>query len=192
MSIYYIENQNGTYHSEDNVRHFSKLSGAEAYEYLKTPEGSVKHFMRANDYEDGGEDVFVEIPESYIKKHLVSKRHEQYLNDCKKNSEYTLVSLYAISDSGGDTEMISGEELIADESMDVFEIVNNRINLERLREALTHLNPKERELLRCFYFGEHSYSEREYAEQFGLPCMTVHNRKQAVLRKLRNFLKNQK
>ena len=52
MAIYYIENPNGKYPSEDGSRRFDKLSGRTAYEYLQTTEGKGIRFMKANEAED--------------------------------------------------------------------------------------------------------------------------------------------
>ena len=67
MAIYYYEDQNGKYSSHTDARRFSRVSGKEAYAYLKSAEGKTRRFMKSNDYEDGGDDVFVEIPAEYIR-----------------------------------------------------------------------------------------------------------------------------
>lgn len=96
MAIYYIENENGSFKSADGNRCFMKLSGRQAYEYLKTPEGQNKRFMRTSSHEDGCEEEFVEIPSTLMKQHRKDERHKQYVSDCMENSGLITISLYAI------------------------------------------------------------------------------------------------
>ena len=69
MAIYYIENENGTFLSEDGKRKFMRLCGREAYDYLRSAEGKKKRFMKTGASEDGGEDEYVEVPLTYMHKH---------------------------------------------------------------------------------------------------------------------------
>ena len=55
IKIYYIEDKNGKYVSEDGTRRFTKLEGREAYAFLKTPKGKKKRFMRISSIEDNEE-----------------------------------------------------------------------------------------------------------------------------------------
>ena len=96
MAIYYIENENGNILSEDGSKHFMKLSGKQAYEYLKSEEGRQKRFMRTSSHEDGGEEEFVEVPSTHIRRHRRDERHEQYVSDCIEGSGLITISLYAM------------------------------------------------------------------------------------------------
>ena len=46
MAIYYYEDQNGKYSSHTDARRFSRVSGKEAYAYLKSAEGKTRRFMK--------------------------------------------------------------------------------------------------------------------------------------------------
>ena len=94
MAIYYYEDQNGKYSSHADARRFSRVSGKEAYAYLKSAEGKTRRFMKSNDYEDGGEDVFVEIPAEYIRDYRQGERREQYVNE---NSHGIDAARYSVS-----------------------------------------------------------------------------------------------
>ena len=96
MAIYYYEDQNGKYSSHTDARRFSRVSGKEAYAYLKSAEGKTRRFMKSNDYEDGGDDVFVEIPAEYIRDYRQGERREQYVNDIREDAGFTEISLYAM------------------------------------------------------------------------------------------------
>lgn len=100
MAIYYIENPNGKYPSEDGSRRFDKLSGKDAYAYLQTEEGKSKRFMKANDAEDDGDIVYVEVRKKDIPAFRVDERREQYVNDCIEQSGIITISLYACENLG--------------------------------------------------------------------------------------------
>lgn len=186
MAIYYIENENGSFKSADGTKCFMRLSGRQAYEYLKSPEGQNKRFMRTSSHEDGGEEEFVEIPSSLMKQHRKDERHKQYVSDCMENSGLITISLYAMEDDEG-SDLSSGEELIPDPSSNVEAQVLHEISLEILRSALKALTDEERKLIYALYLSERRCSERKLAEIMGVSQVAVHKRKNAVLEKLRNF-----
>ena len=147
MAIYYYEDQNGKYSSHTDARRFSRVSGKEAYAYLKSAEGKTRRFMKSNDYEDGGDDVFVEIPAEYIRDYRQGERREQYVNDIREDAGFTEISLYAMQGDGNPDDLLSGEELIADESVDVVAEVMHKMELETLRKALLSLSESEYRLM---------------------------------------------
>ena len=61
MSIYYIENENGTFLSPDGKRRFIRLRGKAACRYLSSPEGKQKRFFKTTTEESGGESEGVYI-----------------------------------------------------------------------------------------------------------------------------------
>ena len=54
MSIYYFENENGTFFSEDGKRRFIRLSGKEAYDYMRENKSGDSYFVQTvtDDTED--------------------------------------------------------------------------------------------------------------------------------------------
>lgn len=186
MAIYYIEHENGSFLSSNGVRRFIRLSGKEAYAYLKTEEGRSKRFVRTSSCEDGGEEEFVEIPTSHVSQHRKGERRVQYVSDCIENSGFVTISLYAMEDDEG-SDLSSGEDLISNPSSDVEAQVLHEISLEILRSALKALTDEERKLVHALYLSERRCSERKLAEIMGISQVAVHKRKNAVLEKLRNF-----
>ena len=98
MAIYYIENEKGTFPSEDGKRKFMRLCGREAYDYLRSAEGKKKRFMKTSAHEDGGEDEYVEVLLAYMRKHRQDERRVQYVSDCIEKSSMVAVSFYAMAD----------------------------------------------------------------------------------------------
>ena len=174
MAIYYYEDQNGKYRSYADARRFSRISGKEAYIYLKSAEGKTKRFMKANDYEDGGDEVFVEIPAEYIK-------------DIRENTGFTEISLYAMQGNGNPDDLLSGEELIADESVDVAAEVMHKMDLETLRKALRSLSESEYRLIYDLFLSNPPMKEADVAKKLGKTQQMINKDKNRMLKKLRNF-----
>lgn len=186
MAIYYIENENGNILSEDGSKHFMKLSGKQAYEYLKSEEGRQKRFMRTSSHEDGGEEEFVEVPSTHIRRHRRDERHEQYVSDCIEGSGLITISLYAMEDDKN-SDYASGEELIADSSSSVEEQALHDMDLEALHRALQTLNDDELRMIHALYFSKKRCSERQLAKKMGISHVAVHKRKNTILEKLKKF-----
>ena len=187
MAIYYYEDQNGKYRSYANARRFSRVSGKEAYAYLKSAEGKAKRFMKANDYEDGGDEVFVEIPVEYIKDYRQDERRKQYVNDIRENTGFTEISLYAMQGNGNPDDLLSGEELIADESVDVVAEVMHKMELETLRKALRALSESEYQLIYDLFLKDNPLTERDLSKKYKVSQPIIHKRKMQIFEKLRKF-----
>lgn len=186
MAIYYIENKNGSFKSADGTKCFIRLSGRQAYEYLKSPEGQNKRFMRTSAHEDGGEEEFVEIPSLLMKQHRKDERHEQYVSDCMENSRLITISLYAMEDDA-DSDLSSGEELIADPSSDVEDQAIHEINLETLHRALRTLTDEEIYIIEALYLNEKRLSEQELSVLMGVSQQAISKRSLRILAKLKKF-----
>lgn len=186
MAIYYIENENGSYLSSDGSKCFMKLSGRQAYEYLKSTEGQMKRFIRTSSHEDGREEEFVEVPSTFIQQHRKQERHEQYVSDCMENSGLVTISLYAM-EADESSEVASGEELIADPVSAVEEQVLYEMELETLHRAIQTLSAAEQQLIRDLYLSDPPLTVREVGEKYGVHYVTISKRRKDVLKKLRDF-----
>ena len=186
MAIYYIENENGTFLSEDGKRRFIRLCGREAYDYLRSAEGKKKRFMKTSTQEDGGEEEYVEVPLAYMRKHRKDERREQYVSDCIEGSGVITISLYAM-ENDDTVDYASGEELISDPASDVESEVFRKMEKETLRKALEMLTEDEMKIIKAMYFSDRPVTEREMAADLGISQGSVHKRKQAIFRKIKNF-----
>lgn len=187
MAIYYYEDQNGKYSSHTDARRFSRVSGKEAYAYLKSAEGKTRRFMKSNDYEDGGDDVFVEIPAEFIRDYRQGERREQYVNDIREDAGFTEISLYAMQGDGNPNDLLSGEELIADESVDVVAEVMHKMELETLRKALLSLSESEYQLIYDLFLKDNPLTERDLSKIYKVSQPIIHKRKMQIFEKLRKF-----
>ena len=174
MSIYYIENENGTYFSEDGKRKFIRLEGREAYDYLQHKKDNDIRFLQTTTL-DGKEKVFIEIPSD--KKHIArdGERHAQYSKNCKKKSGIVTLSIEELSYSRG----IKGEELLEDKTANTEQTVVMNLEYENLHKALHTLTPLEYQIINLLYLSNEPMSEEKIGEMLGVS-------QQRITRKAKN------
>lgn len=186
MSTYYIEDQNGDFFSVDKKRRFIKLSGTEAYKYLSIHKD--KRFYSLPSDKETDDPIYIEIPKSKIKSFRKEERHTQYLSECKRKSGFSDISFYSFeeNESGGQS---TGEEVVADDDVDVEKIVIHRIELEELKKALNYLSKEEQEIITHLYSNE-PITIRELSKKMNVHYSTISRKHNAILRKLKKILKN--
>ena len=185
MKIYFIESENGTLFSADKKRRFIRLIGKEAFLYLNSDEGKKKRFFKTESENDGGDEIFIEIPPTKIRDARKPERREQYVNDCKKESDIETIYISDIEVDDG----ITGEELIAsqDESVDTLAI--RSLDLKTLKKALSTLSEKEYEVIEKMFLVPNPMTERELAALLNVSQPAVHKRKNSAFKKIKNFFK---
>lgn len=184
MAMYYIENENGTFLSEDGKRRFIRLCGREAYDYLRSAEGKKKRFMKTSTREDGGEEEYVEVPLAYMRKHRKDERHRQYVSDTRNESGITVISVNDLISSDGE---VTGIDVIQDDSVDIEETVIHAGEIETLHKALETLTEEELWLVTKLYLSDEPTKELQLSRETGIPQKTLNDRKMRVLAKLKNF-----
>ncbi len=186
MSIYYIEDKNGDYFSTDRKKRFIRLSGKAAYEYLSAHR--EKRFYKLAPEDESEENVFIEVPTSKVSHIRKDERRAQYVADIRKKSGISEISLYAIkgSDHG---ERCTGEELIEDVAIDVESTAIHNIELEKLYQAVQSLSEDEQELVARLY-SKKPTTIIDLSKEWNVHYSTISRRHKAILRKLKNFLKN--
>ena len=184
--IYYFEDKNGEYTSADGSRRFTKLEGNAAYEYLRSPMGKGRRFMKLVD-RDSDDDfkcvIHIEVPRNGIKAFRKYERHEQYIADVVKACDYEVLSLDYAETDDGETLI----ETVADESVDVEKEAFHQINLAILRKALNLLTEDEYALINALYLQENTMTLQAYAKSLGVSYTTIDSRKKRILRKLKNY-----
>ena len=74
----------------------------------------------------------------------------------------------------------------SDEQENLESVVLHKLEVDRLRTALSQLAPEERALILALFFEEKT--ERQYADELGVYRNAVHVRKMKVLKKLKKIL----
>ena len=142
-------------------------------------------FYRTQTEETGGDTVLVEVPPEKVKTVRKEERRKQYVNDCMKNKEFTILHLGDMDSDDG----ITGEELIAsqDESVDTLAI--RSLDLKTLKKALSTLSDKEYEVIEKMFLVPNPMTERELAALLNVSQPAIHKRKNSAFKKIKNFFK---
>lgn len=187
MKIYFIESENGTLFSADKKRRFIRLIGKEAFLYLNSDEGKKKRFFKTESENDGGDEIFIEIPPTKIRDARKPERREQYVNDCKKESD--IETIY-ISDIEVDDDQVSGDEVIHYDEDSVEDIVDKKWDKKSLSLALSSLSEDERFIIEQLIIRDKPMKAVELAKILGVSESAVSQRKMTILKKLKKILKN--
>lgn len=183
MKIYYVEDKNGRYASADGSRRFTKLEGKAAYEFLMSPQGKERRFMKLTNTENDDDEINVEVSSEEMKAFRTYERRQQYVADNEKEKSYIVISLNYIDCESKEQNMKS----LIDVDSDVEATVFRQINLEILRSALDALDEDEHALIYALYLQEHPMTESEYAMHIRISQQAVHKRKSAILQKLKKY-----
>jgi len=95
---------------------------------------------------------------------------------CEKTRDGSVLSLDKFNDEGYE---------VAD-SVDLAELVADKLLLEQLVKALEDLDPDERSLINGLFYNDRT--ERDYASEVGISHQAVGKRKQKVIEKLRAIM----
>lgn len=130
---------------------------------------------------------FIKIENSLLE---VSKREYEIIESEDQRRKYVKriekkkVISYDNKDENG-TVLINS---IKDVNYDIESEVERKLEIERLKKALLQLNDDEYKLIKELFYKE--IPLREYARINGIPFTTVQGRKDKIIKKLKNILKN--
>ena len=163
---------------------WQELTGKGFYSFIKKPENKERHFIKL--YGDNESDSIIMI-ESTEKEYIAwrkDKDHCDWIRKGQMSTGYQVVSYHAMETEDG----CFGEELLPDETVSVEDDCFLLMDKKILKSALKQLTEEEYRLMAYFYLNDEKGTERGYAAITGLPQKTVHNRKVAVLKKIKRFI----
>lgn len=158
------------------------VQGKELEEIITTPEWKRKEFIFQK--QQNGEQIGIEVPESKRKESRAEKNRKVYLRKVMAERDISITSLDVII---GSEEKGSGEDVIADESANIEEIIFAREDMETLKQAINGLSEEEYHIIFSLYLAESRKTERDLAKEMNITQATVNRRKGAILRKMKNF-----
>ena len=156
-----------------DVVEWIEMSGAEYLDFVRDPENKDRFFLNMKN-------VVLECSKEEYLQSRTEKRRSDYLAESKKG--WTIISLFAQVDKES-----TGEEVIPDPDADVEENILHTLAVQRVREVVDALPEEDAALLRALYLQTPPLTLRAYSEKTGIPVMTLHYRKEKLLR----FLKQQ-
>ena len=183
--IFYILDGNGEFLSEDGKKRYRALTGQALYQYLRTEEGKKKCFDVWQD-DDRAVMVGVEVPPERAKIYEAEKRRRWYVYAVMEELDISITSLDVVLDA--ENEMVNGEHALPSLSIDIEDVLVEKIEKEELHKAIQRLTKEEWEFIKAPFFD--GYSERDYAKKTGVYHNAIHKKKLRILKKLKNFLKN--
>ena len=183
MSIYYFENENGSFLSENGKRRFIRLSGNAAYEYMRTNRSKDMYFIQTVTKETDGEKVFVEVPKNAVPEVRREINHDNYLSRVKRRQRKKNYIYYPLQIGDGKAVF----DKYGDDGHSVEDAVLHEIDLEILRRALKYLSEEELRIIRELYLSDKPIAERELSRRMNIPVTTLNYRKKRALNKLRRF-----
>lgn len=127
-----------------------------------------------------GQAVVIEVDED-LGNVIIDLRHKESNNNRKETRRRHLIPKN--KDTG---EEISIDEFLADKSKCVEEDVLNKIENERLRQAMERLLPEQRELLIKVYYQNNKLID--LAKEYGVSFQAIQNRLKKIYEKLKKFL----
>lgn len=181
---FYIKDENGIYLSTDGKTNYICLEGAALYDFLNSEEGKKRTFYV--DIDENGDKVGIEAEPKMITACNEQHERDRYRNKVKAQLNITIISNNTMVSIPGEDE-IELVQTFVDEDADVEADAMHNLDLETMRKALQRLTDEEYHLIYHLYLCKNPVTERKYADIKGLHYMTVHNRKNAILKKLKNF-----
>lgn len=156
-----------------------EMSGGEYYQFIIDPKNKGRLFVDMSD-------VVLEVTAAEASDYKAEMNHNYYIRTWENG--WSTVSLYAIEGTNG----YSGEEVIVDQAQDVEAEVLMRLDSEAVRMALSQLDTASYFLIYALYLAKERKTVRQFSQENHIPVITVGNRKQRILKLLKNFLKFEK
>ena len=148
-----------------------EMSGAEYLDFVRDPENKDRLFLNMKN-------VVLECSKEEYLQSRTEKRRSDYLAESKRG--WTIISLFSQADKES-----TGEEVIPDPDADVEENILRTLAVQRVREVVDALPEEDAALLRALYLQTPPLTLRAYSEKTGIPVMTLHYRKEKLLRLLK-------
>lgn len=120
----------------------------------------------------------VEVTEEVYRSYYKLVERERYLDKLAKKNH---ISIEACNESG-----IQVEYIISQTEESIEDTIINQEMLDKLEQCLKMLPEQEQMLIHTLFFQ--GKSERQLSSEWGIPLMTLNDRKRRILQKLKKFL----
>ena len=120
----------------------------------------------------------VKVSEEIYKVYWREEEHEKYLGQVDRKKH--LLSFSSLDHDG------HFSETIVDEAIDVENIVETKIMIETVKNAISILNAEERDIIEGLYFNDETFSS--IARRKKVSYQAIQWRKNSILKKLRLLL----
>ena len=123
--------------------------------------------------------MLLEVGEDDYRLFYKNKRRQKYISEeSARAGEFSYNAL--------DTDEMSGEDILPDNSSSVSEAVTDKLLLEEMLRCFGRMSEDDRTLLTALYFEEKS--ERTLAKEFGVSQVAVHKRRHKAIARLKEMM----
>ena len=137
-----------------------------------------QNLLRNRRFIAAGNDALMEVSETEYRDFARLERRLRYLN--------YLDSIHHLERYGAIITDMNAQEINVQDADDVSEEAEKKILLKKLRICLSKLSAEQQELVQAIFFN--FLTEQEVAQKLGISQSAVSQRKNTVLRKLRNLI----
>ncbi len=127
--------------------------------------------------------MLLEVPPEEYKDFYKAIERNKYIK--KEEIRVKTISIDAISNSDDD---FIHKDVINDKNVNIEFEVERKEEISNLQKALSMLDESDYKLIKSLFYDERTI--REYANILGIPFTTIQNRKNRILKKLKEILKN--
>ena len=180
MKKFYVVDPNGTIKSSDGTKTYKVLKGKALKEFLSSEEGKERKFFIQQ--EENGDTIGIEVPIELYKKFKKDIDREAYLREVREELDVSEISIERklLGDEEG-----NGEEILADDAVDLDNFIIQGEEKIILEKALAELSFEEKQIVYGIFYE--NLTERALAEKLGLKKTYVHTKKLKILEKLKTF-----
>lgn len=160
------------------------MTGKDFYKFIKNPDNKNRYFMTLDDRICKDADIItMECTKEKYQEWRIEKHHEEYLDKYEREREFISINSYI-----PDSESMTYEEVIADESVDIEDDLMRVVKNQLLKEFFEGLSEKEKILINNLFIENKGLNELEVSKKLGIPRKTLNNKKLKLRKKLKNFL----
>ena len=180
MKKFYVVDPSGTIKSSDGTKTYKVLKGKALKEFLLSEEGKMRRFDICKDTR--GNCIGVELPPSMHQKHRKEENRKRYLAEMREELDISEISIERklLGDEEG-----NGEEILADDTVDLDNFIIQSEEKSILVQALAELSFEEKQIIHGIFYE--NLTERALAEKLGLKKTYVHTQKIKIIEKLKTF-----
>lgn len=125
--------------------------------------------------------MLMEVEENEYKEFYKTSRRQKYLEErSKENGDISFDMLT--------TDDFNGQDILVDTKTDVYQLVEQKITMDKLQKSISLLTAEEKQLLWEIYYE--GLTEREIARKQEIYHNAVHKKKVRILNKLKKYLEN--
>ena len=159
------------------------LSGKEFYEFVSSPEGKGRRFIQlVDDISYECEEIIIEASEDQYRKWIKERNDHRYREQAGKT-----ITMFSLDAPMGENGLVL-EDTIPDRNLSVEEIIIEKEEKGRLRNAIALLSFQEQMILEKMYLGEELLTQMELAAELGIAQSTLNYRIDKIFKKLRKVL----